>query len=179
MSTTLEASQKNDQKTISFEDVIERSRELGLTIPKNQMEMIKSSLETGTMSGAAHMEHIEKVSEKLNDKGLRWTVPESHDPKMPLHYLVDKHSNVQVYIVERTNSESHEPFYVANRKTFDFDSNKSKHTQMTTGNSVEAVKINVAAYYTGAAIKEVAKDLELSNQKPQKSGKSDDYSLSR
>jgi hypothetical protein len=174
-------------KQVTIEDVIDRSRELGLTLPKNQMEAIKESLEKGTMSGQEHMQHLEKVSEKLADKGLRWATPESHAPNQPLHYLVDKHSNVQVYIMERTNSETKETFYAASRKSFDSEKNREVFVNMRTNNSVDSLKSNIAAYYTGAAIKEVAKEAEknLVKETPEKAPQapkatpSHDYSLSR
>ncbi len=183
MSMSVEAT-----KQITLEDVIDRSRELGLTLPKNQMEAIKESLEKGTMSGQEHMQHLEKVSEKLADKGLRWATPESHQPNQPVHYLVDKYATVQAYIHERTNSKDQSTFYAANRRTFDAEKNKEIFVNFATSSSVDSLKSRIAGFYTGVAIKDVAKEASKNlekaapekNPEPQKPApsKTPDHSLS-
>lgn len=157
-------------KQITFEDIIERSQQLGLTLPKKHMEVIKTSLEDGSVSGQEHMQSLEKYTEKYNEKGLRWATPESHAPKQPVNYLIDNDSKVQVYIVERQNSGTGETFYAAHRRTFDSDKKRDIFVNMATSNSVDTLKTNVAAYYTSAAINDVAKEAgkNLAKETPEK-----------
>lgn len=143
-----------------FEDVIERSREIGLTLPKNQMELIRVSIEENKIPIKTHFEQIEKIAEKHSEKGLSWCMREDHNPKYPILYYVDKNTNINAYVVERINNETQERFFDANRIN-----DKGEHLKITSNGSLDAVKNNVAAYYTGETIREIAAEITKTSDK--------------
>lgn len=151
------------QKPRNFEDVIERSRELGLNLPKNQMESIRVSIEEKKIPVETHIQQIEKIADRHNEKGYGWHIREDHNPKYPLLYFIDKHNQINAYVVERSNSQTTERFYAANRIN-----EKGEHLKITSNNSLEAVKNHVTAYYTGATIRELATEMSKGAEKQPK-----------
>lgn len=154
----------NTKEGKTFEDVIERSRELGLTLPKNQMELIRVSIEENKIPIKTHLDQIEKIAEKHSEKGLSWCIREDHNPKYPILYYVDKNSSINAYVIERTNKETQERFFVANRIN-----NNGEHLKIASNSSLDAIRNNVAAYYTGATIREIA--IEISKMPDKQSSK--------
>jgi hypothetical protein len=136
--------------------------------------VIKESLEKGTMSRKEHIINLERVAEKITEKGLQWVIPDSHAPNQLLHYLVDKDSNILAYIQQLTNSKASEPFYTANCIR-----NHENVITISTSNSVDLLKTNIDAYITGTVIKEVAQEgaKNLAKVTPEKSP-SKEYALS-
>lgn len=162
-----QVSQNEESQTQTFpkepktiEDVIERSRELGITLPKNHMELIRLSIEEKKLTPEAHIEQIEKIAQKHAEKGYGWHIREDHNPKYPLLYYIDRHNNISAYIIERANKETNERFFAANRVN-----ENGEHLKITSNNSLEAVKNRVEAYYTGATIKEYSIEQSKTKEK--------------
>ncbi|MBN2434861.1 MAG: hypothetical protein JXK07_06300 [Spirochaetes bacterium] len=148
----------------SIEDVLDRSRELGLTLSKNHIEVIRASIEEKKLSVEEHIEQLEKMGARHAEKGYAWHIREDHNPKYPLLYYIDKHNNINCYVVERTNSQTGERFFVANRIN-----ENGEHFKITSNNNLDIVKNHVAAYYTGVTIREFSLEMSKSFEKSQQS----------
>jgi hypothetical protein len=146
---------QNSRKA-SFEDIVERAHDKGLNLPKDHMEYIRTSIEQNKAPPELFKGYIDKIADKRDEKGFGWHIREDRDPKYPLLRFMDKHGTTLAYIVERTNTESGQKFYAANR----INENK-EHIKITSNNSIEAVKNHVNAYYTGAIIRELSNEKSL------------------
>lgn len=172
-------------RNLKIEDLIEYSNERGINLPKAQLETIRTSLEAGTTTPAQVIEHVNAIADRYNEKGYKWYVQTDPDPKYPLMRFMDKSGRTLAYIAERVNKETEEHFFVANRIIEKDD--QRQHLQLTSNNSVEAVRGNVTAYYTGAVIREISKEMEQEKgadktaaaAEPSRREKEPDMSLSR
>lgn len=162
--------QQNHAKPNTFEDLIEHARDRGLNLPKAQMEFIRTSLEHGKASPEQLKQNIDQIAAKHDQKGYRWYVQTDHDPKYPLMRFMDKSGETRAYVVERVNKETQQHFYVANRIN-----DKGDHLKVTSNDSLEAVRNHVAAYYTGATIKEMSQEMSRSRS-PEKPTTTQDVS---
>lgn len=158
--------------TKTFEDIIERSRELGITLPKNHMELIRLSIEGKKVTPETHIDQIEKFAQRHAEKGYGWHIREDHNTKYPLLYYIDKNNNINAYIVERINKETNERFFAANRIN-----ENGEHVKITSNNNLDAVKSRVEAYYTGATIKEYLAEKEKLNEKVSENQKKNSLEL--
>jgi hypothetical protein len=151
-----------------IEEFVDRSYQLKLTLPKEQMEVIKMSLLDGTMSTKDHINILEIVAAKISEKGLHWAPSSQH-----LDVLVDKNSEVQAYVLK--DSES---FHAA-CKTFDKVRDKEIFVQIGSSSSFELLRSNIDAFITGKVIKEVVQDAANNLEKvtPEKKP-SKEYALS-
>jgi len=170
----------NKQK-VSVEDLIEYSRDRGINFPKSHLESIRVSLEQGSPTSQL-IENVNIIASRYEEKGFAWYVQTDHNPKYPLMRFMDKFGNTKAYIAERVNKETQEHFFVANRI-----SEKGEHLKICSNNSLEAVRSNVTAYYTGAVICEIANEFSKSknaevpsaNQEQSNCQKTPELSLSK
>lgn len=175
----------SSDRKLNIEDLIEYASERGINLPKAQLETIRSSLDEGTTTPARVLEHVNTITDRYNDKGYKWYVQTDPDPKYPLMRFMDKSGRTLAYIAERVNKETQEHFFVANRIVEKDD--QRQHLQLTSNNSVEAVRSNVTAYYTGAVIREISKEMEQEKgadikaaaAEPSRTEKEPEMSLSR
>ncbi|MBN2434860.1 MAG: hypothetical protein JXK07_06295 [Spirochaetes bacterium] len=145
-----------DRKVV-IEDIIEHCRDRGINLPKSHLETVRTSLEQGTASVQQVIENVNTIASRYDEKGYRWYVQAEHDPKYPLMRLMDKSGDTLAYVAERINKESQEHFFVANRIN-----ENGEHLKLTSNNSMEAVRSNVTAYFTGAVIREIANEMNQS-----------------
>jgi hypothetical protein len=144
---------KNPEITGKVQEVVDYSKSLGINVPKNYIESVEKSLNSNELKVEDHKEFINEIAERHQKKGYAWHVREDGDPKFPLLYYIDKHQNIDAYIVERTNNKTQEKFFFANRFNHD-----GKHVKISSNNDLESVKNNVAVYFTGATIREIGNE---------------------
>jgi hypothetical protein len=143
----------------TVEDLIEHAQSKGLSLPKNHMESIRTSLEQNKSNPEQIRQHIDKIATKHSEKGYGWHMREDHDPRYPLLRYMDKSGKTCAYIAERTNKQTGEKFYAANRIN-----GKNEHIKLATNNNLDTVKHHVNSYYTGVSIREISNARNVQKQ---------------
>lgn len=147
----------------SYEQVnekIQNLRDKGVQLPKGYVQQLQEALDQNQTTVEHLAKQFDKLEKKHNDKGLKWWIQKEHDPRYPLMRLIDKAGHPKAYIVERTNAETQQKFYVANRVTAD-----GAHIKVTSNDRIEQVREHTEAYFVGISLKELSAEnrLEASN----------------
>jgi len=149
---------------MAFEDVLEHARNRGVILPKSHMEYMRTGLEAGKVTADYLMSRVDKIAEKLDKEGYDWHYNNtSNDPKRAVAIYASD-NGVQAYIMERTNKETGEKFYAANR--IDSDGN---HQSLGTSADIRALQNRVEAYNVKIVINEIQGEKRKQAEPEQKS----------
>ncbi len=133
---------------------------------QNQIDSMVTGIEENKISEKGTEEYINTVVEKHKEKGLRWEDKPEPTQSGVVATMKDKDNQTVSYLLERTNKETQEKFYVA--KEIQKKGDEVNHKDLFTGNKIDKIKDTVSKIQVARTCASVRKEAEQGKNVAQK-----------
>ncbi len=130
---------------------------------QNQVNKLALAIEENKISKDGVELLLTEVGQKYHERGLNWKDKDEPTKSGVVSSLKDKNNITAAYIVERTNKESGDKFYIAKEIQLTKEEGKVNHVDMFMSSKLEMLKNSVPKAYLSRMCNKISKEVSVTD----------------